>query len=319
MKRRPTTWIAALVALAAIAGFAMRYQLMAGEKDKPTANTVAGDTKTESAETAAVRQTSRLFAEAFAKGDAKAMAALWTENGEYDGLDAEPLRGRAALEGAYATFFKNNPKATLDARVDSVRLLGPRAAVEDGTLRSGLSGEKAQRGETRFSAFLVLEDKGWRFASVREWEEEPANQVTLADISWLAGDWVGKGKQGEARLSFTLDDNKAFLRGRYSVARDGTVVRSGTQVIAKDPNGGLRSWQFESDGGFGEWTWSREGERWIIEGSGTLPDGQQETATHLLVPIDKDSYTWQVVERSAGGVEMPGNPPVKVKRVRADK
>jgi hypothetical protein len=103
------------------------------------------------------------------------------------------------------------------------------------------------------------------------------------------------------------------------VSKEGKVVRSGTQIIGKDPNAALRSWQFENDGGFGEWAWSRDGNRWVIEGVGTQPDGDEETATHLLVPIDKDTFTWQVTERTSNGVAEPGNPPVKVTRVKAAK
>jgi uncharacterized protein (TIGR02246 family) len=315
--RKSTVWIPCVAAVAFGVVVAARFPIAAQEK-APAAG-AAPDAKAESAEVAAVREASRHYAAAFGKGDAKAIAALWTEGGEYDGVDAEPIRGRAAIEAAYAKFFKENPKATVEARVESVRMLGPRAAVEEGALRGGLPG-KRESGETRFSAFLVLEEGGWRFASVREWvaEEEEA-VVTLDDIGWMEGEWAAKGKAGDVKLSYVRDENKAFLRGRYSVTKDGKVIRSGTQIIGKDPNAGLRSWQFEDDGGFGEWAWARDGGRWVIEGEGTEPDGDEETATHLLVPIDKDSFTWQVTERSSEGVAEPGNPPVKVTRVKAGK
>ena len=120
-----------------------------------------------------------------------------------------------------------------------------------------------------------------------------------------------KGKAGDVSLSFVRGEGKAFLHGKYSVSREGKVVTSGTQIIGKDPKGGLRSWQFERDGGFGEWAWARDGNRWVIEGSGMQPDGEEDTATHLLVPLDKDTFTWQLIERTAGGVVEPGNPPRK--------
>lgn len=312
MIRKSTVWIPCVAAaLAAGVVVAARYAVAARE-DGPAA------AKAESAGEAAVRQANRLYAEAFGKGDAKAAAALWTEGAEYDGVDAEPIRGRAAIEAAYAKFFKDNPKATVEARVESVRMLGPRAAVEEGVLRAGLSGKK-DAGETRFSAFLVLEEGGWRFASVREWEAESAEQVTLDDLGWMAGDWTATGKAGDVKLSFVRDENKAFLRGRYTVTREGKTVRSGTQIIGKDPNAGLRSWQFEDDGGFGEWAWARDGNRWMIEGVGTQPDGDEETASHLLVPIDNDTFTWQVTERVTDGVAEPGGAPIKVTRVKAPK
>src|SRR2546423_7736449 len=45
----------------------------------------------------AVRKTADEFAKAFNKGDAKAMAAFWTKNGEYAGPDGEKIRGREAI------------------------------------------------------------------------------------------------------------------------------------------------------------------------------------------------------------------------------
>jgi uncharacterized protein (TIGR02246 family) len=323
MIRRPSVRVTCLAALAAgaivAAGYPLVAQVTAARADD-AAKPADGDKK-EPAEVAAIRQTNQEYGKAFARGDAKALAALWTESGEFDGIDADPIRGRAALEATYAKFFKDNPKATVEPHVESIRLLGLRAAVEEGTLHSGIAGQKKAGQETHFSAFLVLEDKGWRYASVREWEEEPAEPVvSLQDLAWLAGDWsANAGKDGEARLTYTLDDNKAFLRSRYSVVQDGKVIRSGTQVIGKDPNAGLHSWQFESDGGFGESTWSRAGNHWVIEGTATLPDGSEETASHMLVPVDKDNFVWHMTGRTAGGVEEPGRPPVKVQRVRAGK
>jgi uncharacterized protein (TIGR02246 family) len=320
MIRKPPARVLCLAALAAGALLAAWYPAAGQDRKKspaPPAPASAGG-KAEAPAVASVRGANRAYGEAFNRGDAKALAALWTENGEYDGPDAVPVRGRAALEAAYARFFRENPGATLEAGIESVRLLGPRAAVEEGTLRSGL-GKKPAGGETRFSAFLVLEEGGWRLASVREWVPEDEERVSLEDLAWLAGEWAAKGKEREARLSYTMDENKAFLRGRYSVSQGGKVVSSGTQVIGKDPNGGLRSWQFETDGGFGEWAWSRDGERWVIQGEGTEPDGDVETAANLLIPLDKDSFTWQVLEHTSGGVVRPARPPVKVTRVKADK
>jgi uncharacterized protein (TIGR02246 family) len=314
-------WAVCLACLAAVAvGAAALYAAAGQEKSPPAAGKAAApdDAASEPAGVAAVREANRAFARAFGRHDAKAVAALWTKGGEYDGPDGEPLRGRAAIEAAYGRLFKDNPKATLEAKVESVRLLGPRAAVEEGTLLSGASG-KREAGGNRFSAFLVLEEGGWRFASVREWEPEEAERITLDDVAWLEGEWAAKGKDGEVRLSYARDPSKAFLRGRYTRSQEGKVDTSGTQVIGRDPNGGLRSWQFEDDGGFGEWAWSRDGNRWVIEATGTLPDGDEVTARHLLVPIDKDSFTWQVLERTVGGEAQPGRPPVKVTRVKGGK
>src|SRR5262249_1312906 len=106
---------------------------------------------------------------------------------------------------------------------------------------------------------------------------------------------------------------------RYTLKRDGKDVSSGTQVIGKNPGGGLRSWIFDSSGTFGEAVWARDGSRWVSEASGTLPDGSQVTATNLLIPLGKDAFTWQSIERPAGGAPLPDTPPLRVTRVKGDR
>ena len=57
----------------------------------------------------AVRKALDGFVAAFQKGDAKAVAAGWTAEGEYISDDGTVFRGRPALEKAYAEFFTTNP------------------------------------------------------------------------------------------------------------------------------------------------------------------------------------------------------------------
>ena len=89
------------------------------------------------------------------------------------------------------------------------------------------------------------------------------------------------------------------------------------ETIGKDPRtGGLRSWLFGSDGGFGEATWSRDGKRWLLEASGVTSDGDEMTATNILTPIDKDSFSWQSIDRTRDGEDLPNVAPIKVTRVK---
>src|SRR5262249_6899906 len=72
------------------------------------------------------------FEEAFQKGDAKAVAALWTPEGEYVSEDGTSFTGRAALEKAYTEFFSKNPNNSLDVEVTSIRFPSRDNAVVDG-------------------------------------------------------------------------------------------------------------------------------------------------------------------------------------------
>src|SRR5262249_59390953 len=106
-------------------------------------------------------------------------------------------------------------------------------------------------------------------------------------------------------------EDKAFLRGRFTLKRDGKVISSGTHLIGKNPAGGLRAWVFERNGSFGESVWTRDENRWEIEASATLPDSSEATAVKVLIPLDKNSFTWQTVERHVAGSALPGTPPAQ--------
>jgi hypothetical protein len=213
---------------------------------------------------------------------------------------------------------KTHPKATIEVRIDSLRPLGQHAALEEGTLKELLPGEK-EPGVSRYSVLHVKGDDGWHMASVREWVPDPAELVSLEDLEWLVGDWVAKSDAAEVRVSYAWDEDKAYLNGRYTVKRDGKTAMSGTQIVGKDPAGGLRSWQFDKSGSFGESSWARDEGRWVIEATATLPDGSEVAATNILIPLGKDAFTWQSIERTVAGSPVPNLPPVKVTRAKAEK
>jgi uncharacterized protein (TIGR02246 family) len=265
-----------------------------------------------------VRKTAAAFTAAFNAGDAKAVAAFWTKDGEYVGADGEPLRGRDAIEKSYQQFFKEHPKAKIEVEIESVRFFGRQTALETGTLKLSLPDESTP-GVSRYSVLHVREDDGWRMASVREWLPDPQELVSLNDVEWLLGSWVAKGSTAELRITYAWDEDKAYLHGRYRLMEKDKVVSAGLQVIGKNPGGGLRSWLFDKSGTFSESIWVREEGRWLIEAVGTLPDTSEITAVNILVPLSKDAFTWQSVERTAAGSPLPDVPPVKVNRVQAEK
>jgi len=140
--------------------------------------------------------------------------------------------------------------------------------------------------------------------------------VTLRELDWLVGSWVAKADGTEVRSTYEWDQNKVFLRAQITIQEKERTVTA-TQTIARDPrSGGLRSWLFGSDGGFGEAAWTLDGQRWVQEATGTTADGSQMTATNILTPLDKDSFTWQSTDRALDGEALPNIAPVKVTRVK---
>src|SRR5262249_5640458 len=84
------------------------------------------------AEEAALLKNAEAFVEALHKGDAKALAALWTPDGDYTSQKGRELKGRDAIEKAFSTFFAENKGLKLRIDILGLRFVTPDVAVEDG-------------------------------------------------------------------------------------------------------------------------------------------------------------------------------------------
>jgi uncharacterized protein (TIGR02246 family) len=321
MKKRIGLLTAAGLLAAVGVGF-----LLARDRERPPAAPAAEDQKPDDQAKAkadpkdpkradddkAIRKQSAELMSAIEKGDAKALAEFWTEEGEFVEDDGTTMRGRAAIEAAYAKAFAKRPKVKLDNRIDSVRFLSRDSAVEEGYVRVQ-KGKAEQPNSSRYSILYIREGERWRVALFREW---PEAGLALRDLEWLVGSWTAKGEDYEVRTVYEWDEGRKFLRGRITIKEPDRTVTA-TQVICRDPRGGaLRSWLFESDGGFGEAEWSWDGKRWVIDANGVQADGDEMEATNILTPLDKDSFTWQSIDRTVNGEEVPNLPPVKVVRAK---
>jgi uncharacterized protein (TIGR02246 family) len=278
--------------------------------DPPKAAAAEGPRR--KADKEAIRKQSAAFVRAFEQGDAKTLAELWTEEGEYLDDEGTTLRGRPAIADAYTKLFGENAKRKLEVNVESIRFVSRDGAIEEGVAKV-IKGDKEKPTFSRYSILYAREDGRWLMAVVREWPDAGA---TLKQLDWLIGSWITKSDDGEVRTSYEWDEGRHFLRTRFTIKDKGRTI-SGTQRIGKDPRTGqLRSWLFGQEGGFGEATWSWDAGRWVIEATGVLEDGTEMTATNLLTPRGRDAFTWQSTNRTMDGTAVPDLPPVKVTRVK---
>jgi uncharacterized protein (TIGR02246 family) len=283
---------------------------LAAKEADPKAS--GSDTGPHAADDAAIRASSKDFIKALEKGDAKAVAAFWTEEGEYIADNGTTFRGRAAIEDAYAKFFAKNPKLRAEAQIDAIHFVSKDSAIEEGFMKTYNEKSKLPNS-SRYSVLHVREGGKWLMAVVREWPDEG---TTLRDIDWLIGSWTAKTDDGEVRTTYEWDESKKFIRMRFTITMKGQTI-NGSEMIGRDPRSGqLRSWLFEDDGGFGEAVWTWDGKRWLLEAGGVQADGSEMTAVNILTPVDKDSFTWQSNDRTLDGDDLPNIPPVKVTRVK---
>ena len=78
------------------------------------------------------------------------------------------------------------------------------------------------------------------------------------------------------------------------------------QVIAWDPaEKRIRSWTYDSRGGFGEGSWTRSGDQWSIRKRFTLPDGGRASGVQVMTRLSDDAFRWKSVNRVIDGSLQP--------------
>lgn len=263
----------------------------------------------------AVRATAGAFEAAFNKGDAKALSALWTDDCEYVDENGRVYRGRPTIEKEYAAFFAANPGAQIETSISAVKIIGPSIAIEDG---STLIGNSRQRLLSRgyYTATHVKVNGKWLIASVRENAvPRSSERMNLSDLDWLIGDWSAANEPKAVDLTFRRIGEKGFVALSYNVREKDNVVRSGMQIIGRDPgSGAVVSWSFDSDGGYGKGQWSAFKNGWIVESTGMMADGTPTASSDIVSKMGADSFSWQFVNRRVAGKSLGDSQPATVKR-----
>jgi uncharacterized protein (TIGR02246 family) len=258
------------------------------------------------------------FIAAFEKGDAKAVAAFWTQNADYVDQTGREFKGRAAIEKMYEKLFAGSKGMKLNIIVTSARLVGTDVAMEDGITEVTPAGGGLP-SSARFSAVLVKKDGEWYFESVRDSiPHPPSNAEHFDELEWLLGEWTGDAEKGEsARASYAWAENRNFIVSQFATTVDGVPVVGGTQWIAWDAvDKQIRSYSFYSGGGIGEALWIKNGESWALTVNAKTSTGKKISATNIVTKVDNDHMTWQVTKLTVDGDAVPDPKLVKLKRAK---
>lgn len=257
------------------------------------------------------------FVRAYERADAKAIAEMWTPDGDLVDLDGRVIRGRKAIEKAFTELFRENQGQKVRIEVASVRFLDDTSAIEDGTT-SVIAPDGSIPDRARYTNVLVKRDGKWLLASVREFPfVPPSNGDNLRPLDWMLGEWVDSDTKGhEARVVFERSPDKNFILSTRAVRVNDNLLDNGTQRIGWDAgNKSVRSWSFEPDGGFGESTWSEQPDgSWLIKTNATLQSGHKTSYATLLIRVDPNTVTFQVKDQQVDGKPAPDMAPVTMKR-----
>jgi uncharacterized protein (TIGR02246 family) len=248
------------------------------------------------------------FAMAFNGGDAAAAAATFAEDALVVDEHGERTEGRAAIRAQLAASFAGNPGSTIAIKVDSLRFLGPDTALEEGRTTITPAGAGGVPEITRFTVVYIKKNGQWLQSAVRdEFSHDLRPHDRLKELEWLIGDWINESQDAVVNTTCKWSDDGNFLIREFTMKTQGQPVLSGTQRIGWDAvKRQFKTWVFDSEGGFGEGYWTREGDRWLIKADGVRQDGQPASATNIVTRLGKDRMSWQSVDRTLGGAAIAG-------------
>lgn len=256
------------------------------------------------------------YVAAFNAGDADALVKHWTSGGELLTSSGVALRGHDALRAGFADYFAEAKSAKIELFDPQIEILSPSVARETGTARV-MSAEQ-EPSDTVYEAIYLKSEAGWRLDSVREQspaEDPPSNYEQLRPLEWMVGSWVDQSSDAQIETTCRWTTNRNFLVRSFSGSIQGRVEFEGTQVIGWDPSTKqIRSWMFDSDGGFGTGVWNGSDDGWTVHTLNVLADGQKASATHVYVRLDENSFEFRSTGRQVGGELLPRIEPIVIVR-----
>jgi uncharacterized protein (TIGR02246 family) len=249
----------------------------------------------------AIRKNVEEYSESYNKGDIDAVGRHWSDDAEYINDDGKSTKGRESIVSLFKRGRVARKGYKFNVQLQSVRMLKPDVALEDGTVT--LTAPDGTPEKNRFTGVLLKSDGKWLISRVQDLpnvaeSEEATPYQKLKQLEWLVGQWQDEEKATDIRMTCRWAPGRSFLVQEYVIKRPNQETLEISQRIAWDPtNDQLRSWVFDSRGGFSDGAWQRKGNEWNVAVSGVLPDGHQASARQIWSFVDDKHFKWQAVDR----------------------
>lgn len=122
----------------------------------------------------------------------------------------------------------------------------------------------------------------------------------------MAGEWVDQESKGRVRMTCRWGPERTFLIQEFTVKQAGGKDLVVTQYVGYDAaEEQLRSWMFDSSGGFSGGWWTREGNTWTAVSDGVLPDGETATAVMRVQYLDENRFLYTSKDRQVDEQPLP--------------
>ena len=268
------------------------------------------------ADRAAISSSAEAYVAAFNRGDAKALAELWTPEGELVTESGERIQGNASIQEHFTKFFSANKGLKLALLEPKIEFQSPSVAIETGN--ASVIRSESEVESSSYTAVHIKTAKGWRIDSTKDQLQTPtapSHYEHLEPLAWLVGKWSDANRSGRVQVTCRWARNNNFLTQTFKVMGENDVEFEGSMIIGWDPSvKAIRSWMFDSDGGFGTGVWSQEETRWTIRTLNVLPDGRRGTSTNVYEVLSDGEVQFKSIGRVVDGEILPSVGPVKLVR-----
>ena len=271
------------------------------------------------ADKAAIEKVIASYVGAFNARDAKALAEHWSPEAVYiNPLTGSRVEGREAVAKEFEAILAELKGTRLAVDVESIRFISPSVAVENGVAK--LISADGRPQESSYTAIHVKRDGKWSLDRVTEEDVQVvlSHYEQLKELAWMIGTWVDGDDQARIETTCQWTRNKNFITRSFTVSVEDRIDMAGMQIIGWDPAAKqIRSWVFDSDGGFAEGRWTKKENRWSITTTGTTPDGLKASSVNIITYVDDSQFKWQSVSRTVDGELLPNIDEVVVVRALA--
>jgi uncharacterized protein (TIGR02246 family) len=269
-----------------------------GDKPRPAAKETPAALR---AEETALRKTGAAFSQAFNKGDLDALVGFWTEDAEFIRESGKTYHGREAIRSLLKASLAENKGSKQSIKATSIRFIKPDVVSAEGVVTVTTPEGAVDTG--RYASLWVKRDGKWLISSMRDLpdttdEDKPEAVSRLKQFAWLVGEWEDRDAKGRVTMSVRWGPHQTFLIQRFTIKQaDGKEIQT-TQRIGWDPQEEkIRTWLFDSSGGFGTGYLTREGNSWEEDSEGVTADGQTTTAVNTWKFVDDNTAEWTSKER----------------------
>jgi uncharacterized protein (TIGR02246 family) len=253
----------------------------------------------------AIRAAVDSYVSAYNRGDAKAVADHWSEDAEWVSPSGQRFQGRQAIQREMEAMFAEDKGVKIEVIDPKVRMVIPNVALEEGTVRVVHPGEPPS--DSTYIAVHAKKNGQWKLASVRETSLPDAHpHEQLKQLEWLVGEWVDESPDVVVEHRCRWSEDGHYLLGNFVVQWQGRPAMKGDLRIGWDPlTRQIKSWVFDTEGGYAEGFWTRVGDSWVVKTTGVRSDGSTASATNTYTPLRRDQYQYTSADRVVGGQPEP--------------